>query len=380
MTESERICNKIGEKFFSKDNVYENLKYINEENNKVELCDALFESSDMYLAIQIKERNKNNQGKSDEQWLKDVVYGKAFEQMKSTIDAIKSNQIYVNDLYHQKVVIKNDNIVFPLIIFDCSSINNYKKIINYNDVNINILSIMDYEKMMEVLILPYDIFYYLQERGKWLSKNNSLPNVVVGENYNSITLSQVRNEEDFAAFFKNYIYDGDKNQMDNALKLQSVINKLKDDRPKGKTELKIIINILQSIRPKDACGFVERFFCSWENACNDKFNFSKGIILNYDSKNIGIIFFSLGKKQFENHRFYEVLCDAKQLQGKLDAVLLISFVGFDNKECYIEWIYYEKPYAEDQHALDFYTEVGMYNGTVDRELFELMCKKMLNEE
>lgn len=59
MTESERICNKIGEKFFSKDNVYENLKYINDENNKVELCDALFESSDMYLAIQIKERNKN---------------------------------------------------------------------------------------------------------------------------------------------------------------------------------------------------------------------------------------------------------------------------------------------------------------------------------
>lgn len=63
MTESERICNKIGEKFFSKDYVYENLKYINDANNKVELCDALFESSNMYLAIQIKERNKNNQGK-----------------------------------------------------------------------------------------------------------------------------------------------------------------------------------------------------------------------------------------------------------------------------------------------------------------------------
>lgn len=56
MTESERICNKIGEKFFSKDYVYENLKYINDANNKVELCDALFESSNMYLAIQIKER------------------------------------------------------------------------------------------------------------------------------------------------------------------------------------------------------------------------------------------------------------------------------------------------------------------------------------
>lgn len=113
---------------------------------------------------------------------------------------------------------------------------------------------------MEVLILPHDIFYYLQERGEWLSKNNSLPNVVVGENYSSITLVQVKNEEDFALFFRNYIYDGDQNQMDDALKMQSIINKLKDDRPKGKTELKIIIDVLQSIRPKEASGFVERFF------------------------------------------------------------------------------------------------------------------------
>ena len=41
MTNSERICNEIGSKFFCKDFVYEDLKYYNETNNKVELCDGL---------------------------------------------------------------------------------------------------------------------------------------------------------------------------------------------------------------------------------------------------------------------------------------------------------------------------------------------------
>ena len=56
-TKSETICNEIGEKFFSKDFVYENLKYFNEKNNKVELCDGLFEFGEFYFALQIKERS-----------------------------------------------------------------------------------------------------------------------------------------------------------------------------------------------------------------------------------------------------------------------------------------------------------------------------------
>ena len=40
-TTSETICNEIGAKFFSKDFVYENLKYFDETNNKVELCDTV---------------------------------------------------------------------------------------------------------------------------------------------------------------------------------------------------------------------------------------------------------------------------------------------------------------------------------------------------
>lgn len=75
MTISEKICNEIGGKFFSKDFVYENLKYYNKQNNKVELCDALFEYASTYVPIQIKERSKSKGGKTEEAWLYEVVYG-----------------------------------------------------------------------------------------------------------------------------------------------------------------------------------------------------------------------------------------------------------------------------------------------------------------
>ena len=54
-----RICNEIGSKFFCKDFVYENLKYYNDKNNKIELCDGLFEYCGTYVALQIKERDKS---------------------------------------------------------------------------------------------------------------------------------------------------------------------------------------------------------------------------------------------------------------------------------------------------------------------------------
>ena len=131
MTRSEQICNEIGSKFFCKDFVYENLKYYNNSNNRVELCDALFEHGGMYLALQIKERASIKGTKSTEDWLREVVYGQAVEQIKTTINAIKDKHIQVNDLYHQKVDINNKNLIFPLIVFDNSEVTAYKRSVEY---------------------------------------------------------------------------------------------------------------------------------------------------------------------------------------------------------------------------------------------------------
>lgn len=62
----------------------------------------------------------------------------------------------------------------------------------------------DYNEMMNVIKLPYDIFNYLQEHSKWLSNNSSFPNVIIGENVSSTTISIIKNESDFSNFFKYY--------------------------------------------------------------------------------------------------------------------------------------------------------------------------------
>ena len=204
MTNSERICNEIGSKFFCKDFVYEDLKYFNETNNKVELCDALFEHGGMYLVLQIKERSQNKGKRSTEDWLDEVVYKQAVEQLITTIDAIKNKHIQVHDLYHQKVDIHNNNLIFPLIVFDNSDVISYKRSVNCNGTIIHVLSMADYQSMMEVLVLPYDIFYYLQERSQWITDSGGLPHIVVGENENISIIANIKTEKDFANFCNSF--------------------------------------------------------------------------------------------------------------------------------------------------------------------------------
>lgn len=169
MTQSERICNEIGSRFFCKDFVYENLKYYNDKNNKIELCDGLFEYCGTYIALQIKERDKSKSTKTNEEWLNEVVYGDAVLQIIKTINGIKTNKISVNDLYHQPVILKNDYLIYAVIIFDNKNITEYKRVIEHDNIKINVFSLEDYVTMMETLILPYDIISYLYNRYKLLS-------------------------------------------------------------------------------------------------------------------------------------------------------------------------------------------------------------------
>lgn len=381
MTESEKICNEIGEKIFSKDFVYENLMYFNKENNKSELCDALFEYGGIYLALQIKERKESN-GKSEETWMEEVVYTEAVNQIIATIDAIRDMSIEVSNLYHQKVEISKNNQIFPLVVFENERIKKYKKIVTIDSVNINIMSIDDYKEMMNVIMIPYDIFNYLLERSNWLNKSSNFPNIIIGENINSTTLSLVKTEYDFSNFFKLYMYDGDMKDRDAALKILSIIKSYKNHLTKkglNRKEYRKILLILQLIRPENALGFIERFEYAWKQSCQDKFDFTKAVQLIYDNKKTSIVFFSVGKTKIENARYYEVLCDAKQLQQKSDAIILIVFAGDDNNQCQIDWIYYERKYVEEPEMFEWYNNVGIYNGIMDKELFTKMCEKLLEE-
>ncbi len=373
MTKSEQICNELGAKFFCKDFVYENLKYFNEQNNKVELCDGLFAYSDMYVVLQIKERSSLNGGKTAEKWLDDVIYRKAVDQMIKTVEILKSKDLIVNDFYHQKSALNKSNILFPVIIFDNDDITKYKRCISCGTIDINVFSLSDFKAMMNVLIHPYDIIFYLQERINWLKNNGSLPNLIVGENDNSTIIAKICDEESFATFFELYIYDGKINKKEDSLKLLSIINNFRKNQIKINNHYKIILNILQNISPRIATGFIERFQYAWDNACKNNFDFTKAIQIQYNNVKTSIVFFSIGTEKLKSQKYYEVLCDAKQLQHKSDAILVISFVGNKKDTCEIDWVYFEQEFIEDAEALKMYETLGFYNGIINRELYEKIC-------
>lgn len=360
MTQSEIICNELGAKFFCKDFVYENLKYYNVQNNKVELCDGLFEYLDTYVALQIKERNANNRGKSDEDWLNTVVYGKAIEQIEETIKAIKTNTITVNDLYHQPVEINSSYSICPVIIFDNPAITKYKRIIKIDNLNIvvNIFNLSDYKSMMKVLVHPFDIIYYLQQRVSWLSTMDGLPNIVFGDGNNISIISKIDSEKDFAAFFDKFVYDGFSNKKEDALQLLSLVSKFREKQAKRCPQYKTILHLLQKIEPRVASPFMERFWSGWKNACKNIVDFSKAICILEKTKKTSVVFFS-AVPELAKYDYYHMLCDAKQQQHKVDAVLLIVFIGESKTDCRIDWIYFEKPFIEEPDVLKNYIEMGI---------------------
>lgn len=376
MTQSERICNDIGTKFFCKDFVYENLKFFNNKNNKVELCDALFEYASFYVPLQIKERSMSKGEKSEEIWLNKIVYIEAFEQIKTTIEAIKNNNIEVNDLYHQAVLLHKDFQIFPIIVFDNPAIKTYKRVLIDGNIKVNVFRLDEYQEMMDVIIHPYDIIYYLQERINWL-KENDLPNLIIGEGKENTIIAKIKTEKDFALFFKQYVYDGDSKKQDEALRLLSLIGKFRNKQIKKNPNYKNILKILQLIEPKVADQFMARFDYAWKCAYCDKFDFTKAILINYEGKSTSVVFFSVGKKELTNKKYYEVLCDAKQLQHKADAILIISFIGDDDNGCRLDWVYYEKEYKEDGDMLKIYETLGMFDGRMDFNNFEFLCKGSL---
>lgn len=326
------------------------------------------------LHYKLKKRSKATVKKSDGIWLDEVVYGEAIAQILETISAIKENNIIVNDLYHQKVQINKDFLIFPIVIFDNDNINDYKKVLKVNDTVINVFSLTDYNAMMEIVAHPYDIIFYLQERSRWLN-HGSLPNFIFGDNENSSIIAHIESERDFAEFFGLYIYDGDINKREDALKLLSIINNFRRNQSKKHPEYKTILKTLQRIEPKVATAFMERFQESWNNANLNQFDWHRAIRVDVDDKKTSIVFFSVGNSKLKDPSYYQLLGDAKLLQHKSDAVLIIAFVGNGKNECLIDWFYWEKTYVPDEKALLFYEKVGMYNGGVDKTIYEEMCSK-----
>ena len=198
MTRSEEITSMISKKFFLDQYIYNDV-YMRKDTQELEFCDCLVEFGSCYVVIQIKERNDEAQTSADK-WFKKKVLKVAKDQIKKTFDFFndKANVIFSKS---SELKIDRDKILIPVIVFVNSDIDAYDRIVYSRslDKDINIFSYDDFKKMLETIVIPYDIISYLVYRTVF--KNDS-PFVVFDEvDDNTTVLATPVNEEDYASLF-----------------------------------------------------------------------------------------------------------------------------------------------------------------------------------
>ena len=204
MTLSEEITGLISKKFFLNQYIYNDI-YVMTGKQECEFCDCLLEFGDVYICIQIKERNSKATG-SLYKWFNDKVRGVAKDQLKKTVKYFndRTNTIFSKS---SELCIDRSKSLIPVIVFVNADISLYDRIVYSTSLqtSINIFSFSDFKAMLENLLIPYDIILYLEYRSAF--NNDDRGKIIFDDVDKTLTiLSRPKNEDDYAAMFllRNY--------------------------------------------------------------------------------------------------------------------------------------------------------------------------------
>lgn len=163
MTNSEKLTSMIAEKFFLPQYIYTNV-YVRTAKQENEFCDCLLEFESVYIIIQIKERGKKAK-LTDQEWFAKKVVKRAKKQLRDTLAfyADTTNTIFSKTT---DLVIDRGKTILPVIVFLNPDIPNYERVVRSDTLGkvINIFSYADFETMLQTVVLPFDIVFYLQYR------------------------------------------------------------------------------------------------------------------------------------------------------------------------------------------------------------------------
>ena len=163
MTNSEKLTSMIAEKFFLPQYIYTDV-YVRSGKQESEFCDCLIEFESVYVVIQIKERGKKTEA-TDQEWFAKKVLKRAKSQLRDTLAfyADTSNTIFSKDA---DIIIDRSKTILPVIVFMNSNLQDYSRLVWSDTLGmaINIFSYEDFKIMLQTVVLPYDIVFYLQYR------------------------------------------------------------------------------------------------------------------------------------------------------------------------------------------------------------------------
>lgn len=204
MTNSEKLTSIIAEKFFLPQYIYTDV-FAKTNNQENEFCDCLLEFESVYVIIQIKERGEKTTA-TEQEWFAKKVVKKAKKQLRDTMAfyADTSNTIFSKTT---DLIIDRSKTIIPVIVFLNPDLFNYERVVRSNTLDkvINIFSYADFETMLQTIILPYDIVFYLQYRLAFEQRDSG--KIIVDDIDNNTTfISKPTTEKDYAQMFlaRNY--------------------------------------------------------------------------------------------------------------------------------------------------------------------------------
>lgn len=199
MTNSEKLTSLIADKFFLPQYIYTDV-YVKTGEQENEFCDCLLEFGSVYVIIQIKERGEKTKT-TDQKWFEKKVVKRAKEQLRDTLAfyADINNTIFSKT---SELVIDRSKTILPVVVFLNPNLPNYERIIQSKTLGqaINIFSYADFETMLQTVVLPYDIVFYLQYR---LAFKGIDSGKIIFDNVDDNTTCMTRpvTEKDYAQMF-----------------------------------------------------------------------------------------------------------------------------------------------------------------------------------
>lgn len=180
LNQSEQEITQINQNVFFKEFTFDKNDFIIDNRNKVELADNVLWLDDLLIIIQIKE--KDSEGCSSvEDWLKNKVFNKAKNQIKSTLRYLYEhktisianghNDNHILDI--QKIVSVHSVVIYKIDDWKKES-EIAKKYITRDNCFIHFISLDDYMQVCRYIITPVELGQYLMFREAVLRSNTNI--------------------------------------------------------------------------------------------------------------------------------------------------------------------------------------------------------------
>lgn len=236
MTRSKQLLSAFSENYFFKELIFDNLLYTPTNASEIELADLVINLEDYIIAIQLKERNTDDQTSDvdkENAWLEKKCKV-AKKQIKKTIQLISSGTIPVlQNKRGQMISLRADAEIVPLIVFENSKISSYPHLLRRHSPDgddINCMSFDDYVEMCRTLISPIEIIYYLEYRKRMFTENGNTNCLILNMVGDEIVIATPTQKESLTHVFlaETYGYQEAKNCTESMQFFRSFLHKFPD--------------------------------------------------------------------------------------------------------------------------------------------------------